>query len=234
MSGTCGPISLTCFGYVDRATRSLRTSQDTFPWDSTPSSPTLPTSGSMRNGRLYARPTSAPPTTGGACSSQLVFKTPTSNIATRGSQHPGKRKAGGHGPNLRDEVEYLLPTPRTSDKKGAGPHGTGGMDLRTTISTLLPTPTATDSKSSSGANPEWGHGETLTDAARSIDMFPTPRATDGTHGGPNQRDSRGNRALPSAVTCEGRSTGAGSRRRCAGGKRSRAAKPHHQLTFGDD
>jgi hypothetical protein len=42
----------------------------------------------------------------------LLFRTPTSQLAVNGgSQHPDKRKAGGHGPTLADEVEHLLPTP---------------------------------------------------------------------------------------------------------------------------
>jgi hypothetical protein len=42
-----------------------------------------------------------------------LLKTPTAQLATNGgSQHPDKRKAGGHGPTLADEVEHLLPTPR--------------------------------------------------------------------------------------------------------------------------
>ena len=41
-----------------------------------------------------------------------LFRTPTSQLAVNGgSQHPDKRKAGGHGPTLADEVEHLLPTP---------------------------------------------------------------------------------------------------------------------------
>lgn len=41
-----------------------------------------------------------------------LLKTPTSQLAVNGgSQHPEKRKAGGHGPTLADEVEHLLPTP---------------------------------------------------------------------------------------------------------------------------
>ena len=41
-----------------------------------------------------------------------LFKTPTSQLAVNGgSQHPDKRKQGGHGPTLADEVEHLLPTP---------------------------------------------------------------------------------------------------------------------------
>jgi hypothetical protein len=42
----------------------------------------------------------------------MLLKTPTSQLAVNGgSQHPDKRKAGGHGPTLADEVEHLLPTP---------------------------------------------------------------------------------------------------------------------------
>lgn len=93
-----------------------------------------PTQGSMRNGQAFARPTQAHPTAGSASSSSpglptprardwkrlskdgleelLLLKTPTSQLAVNGgSQHPDKRKAGGHGPTLADEVEHLLPTP---------------------------------------------------------------------------------------------------------------------------
>lgn len=46
----------------------------------------------------------------------MLLKTPTAQLAVNGgSQHPGKRKAGGHGPTLADEVEHLLPTPRAQN-----------------------------------------------------------------------------------------------------------------------
>lgn len=49
-----------------------------------------------------------------------LLKTPTSNLGLNGGpQDPRKRRAGGHGPNLEDEVTHLLPTPKASD----GPHG---------------------------------------------------------------------------------------------------------------
>ena len=49
-----------------------------------------------------------------------LFKTPTSQLAVNGgSQHPDKRKAGGHGPTLADEVEHLLPTPAVNDMGAA-------------------------------------------------------------------------------------------------------------------
>lgn len=70
----------------------------------------------------------------------LLFKTPTANLGKNGaSQHPDKRKAGGHGPTLDDEVSHLLPTPTASDGKGGpgvSPNRTGGMNLRTAVTTL--------------------------------------------------------------------------------------------------
>lgn len=75
---------------------------------------TWPASGSMRSGSAFRRPEWAPPTSANGASSPRgpLLKTPTSNLgANGGSQHPDKRRAGGHGPTLKDEVEHLLPTP---------------------------------------------------------------------------------------------------------------------------
>lgn len=55
-SATSGPRSSESFARWDQALSCWRTSQGTFGWDSTASSLTLPTSGSMRNGALFARP----------------------------------------------------------------------------------------------------------------------------------------------------------------------------------
>lgn len=87
-------------------------------------------------------------------------------------------------------VLTLLPSPRTSDTNGAGVHGDGGLDLRTAVS-LLPTPTTAPTTGN-------GHARNLGGEARAL--LPTPRATDGTKGGPNQRGSSGDLMLPSAVT----------------------------------
>lgn len=59
---------------------------------------------------------------------------------------------------------------------------------------LLPTPTSRD----------WRDHETLVEDERRgkdthVELLPTPRATDGTKGGPNQRGSSGDLMLPSAV-----------------------------------
>ncbi|WAL67097.1 hypothetical protein ORV05_04735 [Amycolatopsis cynarae] len=41
--------------------------------------------------------------------SSSLLKTPTAQLASNGGpQHPEKRKAGGHGPTLEDEVVFLL------------------------------------------------------------------------------------------------------------------------------
>ena len=74
------------------------------------------------NGRTVQITSSPGPTT-------PLLKTPTSNIVNNGgSQHPEKRKSGGHGPNLADEVEWPLPTPKASDGTKGSPnqrHGGG-------------------------------------------------------------------------------------------------------------
>ena len=72
---------------------------------------------------------------------------------------------------LNEVVVNLLPTPRALDGEKSGPNqrgSKGDLALPSAVVQLLPTPTATDAKGSSGANPAWGHGETLTNAARSV------------------------------------------------------------------
>jgi len=77
----------------------------------------------------------------------VLFKTPTSQLAVNGgSQHPDKRKAGGHGPTLADEVEHLLPTPRASDTGTPGRRSSEGFrpPLSEVVLPLLPTPAASN------------------------------------------------------------------------------------------
>ena len=82
-----------------------------------------------------------------------LLKTPTAQLAVNGgSQHPDKRRAGGHGPTLADQVEHsLLPTPQAHDAvKGKTPEqiaamrarsGAGVWNLNEVAETaLLPTP----------------------------------------------------------------------------------------------
>lgn len=51
-----------------------------------------------------------------------LFKTPTSNLGSNGgAQPPSKRKAGGHGPTLDDEVSFMSGQWLSEDGKDYGP-----------------------------------------------------------------------------------------------------------------
>jgi DNA (cytosine-5)-methyltransferase 1 len=157
----------------------------------------------MRSGRLYPPLTQGVATAGSESSSSpgpLLFKTPTSQLGINGgSQHPSKRKAGGHGPTLADEVEHLLPTPQAHDRTGPktleqieaqrrrGQPGVRNLNETAVheLAPLLPTPAARDSKS--------GESNLLERNARPLnevavahlrpsarDLLPTPTASLGT------------------------------------------------------
>ena len=249
---------------------------------SEPYSATWPSSGSMRNGSAYPRPTSAPPMSAGASSSSPGLPTPRARDWKTG------------GKDGLDEALKLLPTPTTSEGTGPGHATRGGMNLRTTISLLptprasdtgtpgrrcsegfrpplsqivlplLPTPTVADSRGTrnfrkDGTPYNAGYGETLTDAVTLLptpsatpygnnqspsagaavrpwlnslapQLLPTPRASDGEKGGPNQRGSSGDLTLPSVAYRIGESTKAPS----GTGRPSSDAPFPGQLTIGDD
>lgn len=188
---------------------------------------------------------------------EVLLKTPTSQLAVNGgSQHPDKRRSGGHGPTLADEVEHLLGTPHAAAGMQS-PMRRGVEDahgrLEDQVSQLCPTPTAKDAARSGGSGPSditltdamckgkvlptptaadgdrrsaaYGNGNPTLEGALLLPtptandsgnvegksqfarntvplshaLLPTPRATDGTKGGPNQRGSSGDLMLPSAV-----------------------------------
>lgn len=86
-------------------------------------SETWPASGMTRSGVAFEHPMSVPRTgasgssllhtpkaSRGAATSENValLVTPTAQLATNGgSQPPAKRRAGGHGPTLADQIEHL-------------------------------------------------------------------------------------------------------------------------------
>lgn len=82
-----------------------------------------------------------------------LLKTPTAQLAVNGgSQDPAKRREGGHGPTLADQVEHeLLPTPQAGDGNGSGRAGErllpGIAKTLTGGGELLPTPAARDFRS---------------------------------------------------------------------------------------
>lgn len=103
--------------------------------------------------------------------------------------------------------DRLLPTPEAKNGKSgpdyarAGRPRSGSDDLITALTMqVLPTPVASDSESSARhtTTADASHsGTSLTDAARSL--LPTPRASEGEKGGPNQRGSSGDLTMSSAV-----------------------------------
>lgn len=104
---------------------------------------------------------------------------------------------------LWGSIEFSETWPRTGFMCGGrayelptSEHRTNGSECS---SSLLPTPTtqhaAVDTRDP-WRRVEMGKQIELSDAVK---MLPTPRASDGTKGGPNQRGSSGDLMLPSAV-----------------------------------
>ncbi|KQV20928.1 MULTISPECIES: hypothetical protein [unclassified Kitasatospora] len=120
-----------------------------------------------------------------------LLLTPTSNLGSiGGSQHPDLRKAGGHGPNLSDLVEHLLPTPRATDGTKGGPNQRGSrwdLTLPSAAARLLPTPktdgTGTPGHHASGGLPPplsqvvlpmWSPAQTPPESAGASTPLPSP------------------------------------------------------------
>lgn len=103
-----------------------------------------------------------------------LLRTPTAQLAVNGgSQHPDKRKAGGHGPTLADEVEHLLPTPNATHERKTSRTG----PLLHGIEMLLPTPRATDG-TKGGPNQRGSSGDLMLPSAV-MELLPTPMTADG-------------------------------------------------------
>jgi DNA (cytosine-5)-methyltransferase 1 len=133
-----------------------------------------------------------------------MLPTPTSSDGQGGAGHDGR----DGGQNLRTAVT-LLPTPTTVDAHagvGAGVRrdGLDGVpNLRTAIA-MLPTPLA--HVADRGTSSPRLAAERMDSGRRNLDdaiaLLSTPRASDGVKGGPNQRGSSGDLALPAAVQPE--------------------------------
>ena len=121
-----------------------------------------------------------------------LLKTPTAQLAVNGgSQHPVKRRAGGHGPTLADQAEHeLLPTPTASLEHPPAPWKPGvqwWLQSRAArnlaaLENLLPTPQVADvtggHRTRSGAR----SNELLLPGVADVvagGLLPTPRAIDG-------------------------------------------------------
>jgi hypothetical protein len=167
-----GPRSSALLASFDPATCSLKTSQQSWGWDSTPCSPILPSWGSMLAGAVYELPMLVRPTDeidGGS------MATPTSKanqLSPSMAKHPGcvawwptpKSHAGS---NRRTK-----PTP-------AQMRGEAGMDLAV-AARMWPTP---DTNQRGGPqHPDkrkaGGHSVTLQDAVLGRTIWPTPRSNE--------------------------------------------------------
>lgn len=99
----------------------------------------------------------------------------------------------------------LLPTPMTSDANTppsdweSRPYS----QLHDRVLSLLPTPNAAQGRGTGTPSRETAARRMYAEGRRFLDdavaLLPTPRATDGIKGGPNQRGSSGDLMLPSAV-----------------------------------
>lgn len=164
---------------------------------------------------LVPTPTTQPMTGNGyarnlGTEAQKMLPTPTTT--QRGPDSKATERAAA-GPNLHNAVE-LLPTPSVADGDGGHRTRSGARSheaLLPGISELLPTPSVVDMGTNKTVE-QWdgwvedlkekgyngdGHGRSLDVEARRL--MPTPRATDGTNGGPNQRGSSGDLTLPSTA-----------------------------------
>lgn len=114
-----------------------------------------------------------------------LLPTPEANTASNGgSQHPDKRRAGGHSVNLQDVTEHLLPTPTTTQR---GPDANldtramAGPNLHNAVH-LLPTPTATPYGNNQSPSPGAVVRPSLDSLAK---LLPTPTAMDSHSSGGN-------------------------------------------------
>lgn len=140
--------------------------------------------------------------TGNLRETVAMLRTPTAQLAVNGgSQHPDKRRVGGHGPTLADEVEHLLPTPRATDGTNGGPNqrgSSGDLMLPSAVTNLLPTPRASDTgtpgrRASDGFRPPLSQVLLPTPTARSQDRTPEEAAR---RHEPGRANGRGGGASP--------------------------------------
>jgi len=109
MNDTSGPMFETPLMRFDQDTQSWRTSEATSLWDLPMSSPTLPASGSMRSGELYARPMLERPTSATG-SSSLPTPTARDYKDTTVRMEP-------HRPNDTDTINRALASITTTATK---------------------------------------------------------------------------------------------------------------------
>lgn len=111
----------------------------------------------------------------------------------QGRDEPADR---GHEVAATSGGVSLLPTPAARDWKSGASNllGRNARPLNEVVVNLLPTPTARRYGSNRSASQGASSRPSIEYLVR--DLLPTPKASDGPHGGPNQRDTSGRYYLP--------------------------------------
>ena len=162
-------------------------------------SETWPSSGSMRNGTVYAPPTLEHPMSDSGSSS---LPTPTATLG-RGTGMPSASTAAER---CLDDAVALLPTPRVQTGGGCGPDtrratrlGAGGQTLADAL--LLPTPRATDG-TKGGPNQRGSSGDLMLPSAVQA-LLPTPSTEPSTGNGHARNLGKELRVLPTPRATRG-------------------------------
>lgn len=134
-----------------------------------------------------------------------LLKTPTAQLAVNGgSQAPEKRRAGGHGPTLADQVEHemtgsLLPPESARDFRSGKSNlmDRNARPLSEVVEmTLLPTPRVQSGGAAGGTDSrDRPNGPNL---ATAVSLLPTPKAADGNGDGRSAASREGSSSLASA------------------------------------
>ena len=179
------------YASFDPDTFSLRTSQRSLFGDSIKSLVRFSKWGLMQGGELFRLPMSERVTSENDCG---LWASPAASDGNR-SGRITENMSGKSLPQMVNTPEKW-PTPNRTDYKGIGqPMGRRpdcDDDLPSRVN-RWPTP---HKNCSTGAGSQGRDGGLNLQTAI---KFPTPRSTDGSHGGPNQRGSKGDHALPGAV-----------------------------------
>jgi hypothetical protein len=178
----------------DRPSSSWRTSPSLFDSGYLTSSPTLPTSGSMRNGVCSPRPPLAPLTNANASGFSLWPTTTTMDSVGSGGN---PNTTGTHGTTLTDRAVRMWGTPvARDDQKSPDAHmamkermGRNTATSLTVQAKMWPTPRASMNENrTTGHAPSHGngHGRTLAGEASEHGRHAPTTQTDGNSGSPRE------------------------------------------------
>lgn len=110
----------------------------------------------------------------GALTSGRLLPTPDAYSGNRGgAQHPEKRREGGHSVTIQDVAEHLLPTPTSSLANGGQTSRSGDRQDEALLGGIA--------------------------VSASAGLLPTPTASEGEKGGPNQAYTSGGATLSGTV-----------------------------------